>query len=441
VPIEIILPKVDMDMSHARLVQWHATEGAQVTRGQVLFEIETDKSTMEIEAEAGGTLGFVSGEPGSDIEIGRTIGWLFQPGEDVSVDPGGPGGGIITAGVPGAPDTAGATDATSVADTPDTARAEAGTEYRATPMARRVARERGVALGNVSGSGPRGRIVAADVGSEVEVDVGVGVPAEAPRAAGRPDRTAAVSLRDGIAWRRWGAEDGVPCVLLHGFGGDATAWAGLAARLVRHGRHVIAPDLPGHGLSEIGAPGPDALGDALGALRDILPANRACHLVAHSMGALPALQLARSLDLASLSLLAPIGMGANIDRDFLTGMAEPVSRAAMQHQLRKLGDRPLPMSEAALDALHAALAEGRLVALARALAGPAGQAVDIVPALAELAGRVPCRVVIGHLDRILDWRDAHRLGARVAVHHLPLAGHMPHWDAPAEVCDVLIGTG
>ncbi|RUV34218.1 biotin/lipoyl-containing protein, partial [Mesorhizobium sp. M7A.F.Ca.MR.148.00.0.0] len=80
-PTEVILPKVDMDMATGQISRWFAEEGAHVKKGDVLFEIETDKAAMEIDAPASGVLRDVSGKEGVDIAVGAAVAWIYADGE------------------------------------------------------------------------------------------------------------------------------------------------------------------------------------------------------------------------------------------------------------------------------------------------------------------------------------------------------------------------
>jgi len=148
-PIEVILPKVDMDMSSGTIADWHKVEGETVSQGDALFDIETDKATMEVESPGTGTLHFVTAKAGDEVPIGQTVAWIFSEGEDV-VAP------AQTETADTAPEAVAAEPEPSGRDAP-----VGGT--RATPLARRIARKAGVDLDRVRGSGPRGRITRADV--------------------------------------------------------------------------------------------------------------------------------------------------------------------------------------------------------------------------------------------------------------------------------------
>ena len=80
-PVEVILPKVDMDMATGRISRWYVEDGAAVKKGDVLFEIETDKAAMEIDAPASGTIRDITGKEGVDIPVGEAVAWIYAEGE------------------------------------------------------------------------------------------------------------------------------------------------------------------------------------------------------------------------------------------------------------------------------------------------------------------------------------------------------------------------
>ncbi|UVK56676.1 pyruvate dehydrogenase complex dihydrolipoamide acetyltransferase [Mesorhizobium sp. AR02] len=202
-PTEVILPKVDMDMATGQISRWFAEEGARVKKGDVLFEIETDKAAMEIDAPASGVLRDVTGKEGVDIPVGAPVAWIYADGEAYGADvaavkqdeaPISPPVGEMSA----KPTEGGAAPPTSHSVTPPSAlpgisptRGEIGQSpsvARATPLARRLAREAGLALASITGTGPHGRVVKADVdaaiagGGAKATPVAKAAPAEAPAA-------------------------------------------------------------------------------------------------------------------------------------------------------------------------------------------------------------------------------------------------------------------
>ncbi|PDT09450.1 pyruvate dehydrogenase complex dihydrolipoamide acetyltransferase [Rhizobium sp. J15] len=167
---EIILPKVDMDMATGKISKWFFKEGDRVGKGDVLFEIETDKAAMEIDSPAAGILRNVNGEEGVDIAVGSAVAWIYAEGEEYQAAP--------AQSAPAAPVKTEASEATGVDNSqnhdPST---DAGGTIRATPLARRLARENGIDLGSVAGTGPHGRILSADVSKAHLSEVPLAPPA------------------------------------------------------------------------------------------------------------------------------------------------------------------------------------------------------------------------------------------------------------------------
>jgi pyruvate dehydrogenase E2 component (dihydrolipoamide acetyltransferase) len=158
-PIEVILPKVDMDMATGRISKWFFDNDATVKKGDVLFEIETDKAAMEIDAPASGILRDITGREGVDIPVGAPVAWIYEEGEAYS---GAPFGGTTAAP---AVETAATAEAAPVPQQEVRAvpAAAEGGKVRATPLARRLASDAGIDLSAVAGSGPHGRVTRSDV--------------------------------------------------------------------------------------------------------------------------------------------------------------------------------------------------------------------------------------------------------------------------------------
>jgi pyruvate dehydrogenase E2 component (dihydrolipoamide acetyltransferase) len=132
-PVEVILPKVDMDMATGRISKWFFDNDATVKKGDVLFEIETDKAAMEIDAPASGILRDITGREGVDIPVGAPVAWIYEEGEAYS--------GAPSEGKAAAP----------------------AVETAATPEAAPVPQQEVRAVPAVAGSGPHGRVTRSDV--------------------------------------------------------------------------------------------------------------------------------------------------------------------------------------------------------------------------------------------------------------------------------------
>lgn len=152
--VEVVMPRMGLTMEEGTVVHWHKQQGEPVAKGEPLLEIETDKVTAEIEANADGVLGKILIEEGVTVPIGTPIAYIIAPGETLPKD--------------GPPVPAGArAQQTSPDFTPASEKEEslpeADTRLRASPAARRAARELGMNLGSIQGHGPMGRILETDV--------------------------------------------------------------------------------------------------------------------------------------------------------------------------------------------------------------------------------------------------------------------------------------
>jgi pyruvate dehydrogenase E2 component (dihydrolipoamide acetyltransferase) len=188
----VIMPKVEMAQEEATIIEWLRKEGEQVTKGEPLLEVETDKVTMVVESPATGMLEAVRGEPGEQIPVTETIAYILEPGENLPKTAVGErrnelpakrssmevtpvakrlaaAKGVDLQGIQGTGPQGRITksDVTAVL-TSKAAQAPLADKVRATPAARRIARERGIDLSALSGSGPRGRIQAQDVKAQAQ---------------------------------------------------------------------------------------------------------------------------------------------------------------------------------------------------------------------------------------------------------------------------------
>jgi pyruvate dehydrogenase E2 component (dihydrolipoamide acetyltransferase) len=164
-PAEIFLTKVGMTMSEGVVAQWYVADGASVEKGKLLYRLETEKVELEVDADTSGVVKHWVAE-NVTCAPGDLIGFIFAPGEAIpadlaelarSVGPAAPA--LVTASAPAAaPAARGA--AAPAASAPKRA---ANERIVASPIARRLAKERGVELASLAGSGPGGRIVEADV--------------------------------------------------------------------------------------------------------------------------------------------------------------------------------------------------------------------------------------------------------------------------------------
>jgi pyruvate dehydrogenase E2 component (dihydrolipoamide acetyltransferase) len=178
---EIKLPRLGQGMESGTIVKWLKSEGDEVEKGEPLYELDTDKVTQEVEADASGVLLKIAVAEG-EVPVGKTIAVIGEQGESVAVSE--------DAQEEGSPARAreqerergreASTEQVTEIRQPSTTNGR----VKASPLARRIARERGIDLSSVAGTGPDGRVVAEDV--ERAAATGAPVPAAAPAPAPAP---------------------------------------------------------------------------------------------------------------------------------------------------------------------------------------------------------------------------------------------------------------
>jgi pyruvate dehydrogenase E2 component (dihydrolipoamide acetyltransferase) len=186
----VIMPKLEMSQENATVVEWLKQEGAEVQKGEALLTVETDKVTIDIECPASGVLAGISVKADDVVPVTEIIAYVLQPGETLPMETSrrrprttatplaqrmavkhgldlsalvgtGTGGKVTKADVEAA-----------IAQTLRQSSSTAGPKVRATPAARRIAREREIELADIEGGGPRGRVQAADVAAYTRIETG-----------------------------------------------------------------------------------------------------------------------------------------------------------------------------------------------------------------------------------------------------------------------------
>jgi pyruvate dehydrogenase E2 component (dihydrolipoamide acetyltransferase) len=188
-PINITMPALSPTMEEGNLAKWLVKEGDTVKSGDVIAEIETDKATMEVEAVDEGIVAKIVVAAGTEgVKVNALIAILAADGEDVAAAAAG-GGSAAPAAKPEAAPAPKAEAAPAPAEKAEAAPAAApasassGERVFSSPLARRVAKEAGVDIAKVSGSGPKGRVIKADVEKAVAGGSAKAAPAAAPASA------------------------------------------------------------------------------------------------------------------------------------------------------------------------------------------------------------------------------------------------------------------
>lgn len=201
-PIEILMPALSPTMEEGTLSKWLVKEGDTVSSGDLLAEIETDKATMEVEAVDEGIVAKLLVPGGSEgVKVNAPIAILLEDGEDESALEGYSAGGAAApaAATPVVEQPKEAAPAASQSEGHKAVEAKAGDRVLASPLAKRIAKDAGLDLASIAGSGPNGRIVKADV------EMAQSAPKVAPRPVAAPQPVASTSTEVGLP-RAGGAE-------------------------------------------------------------------------------------------------------------------------------------------------------------------------------------------------------------------------------------------
>jgi pyruvate dehydrogenase E2 component (dihydrolipoamide acetyltransferase) len=169
---EVIMPKMGDAMEEGTLLKWLKSEGDEVSAGDAIAEIETDKVTLELEAEDAGTLAQLIANEGQDIPVGEAIAFIQGEGEEVPERAAGGAAEAEEAEEEGGDEGGGEAQAQTAteAEAPAQPQADGRTDghFRASPIVRRLAEENNLDLSRIEGSGPAGRIVERDVRAAIE---------------------------------------------------------------------------------------------------------------------------------------------------------------------------------------------------------------------------------------------------------------------------------
>jgi len=434
-------------METVLVVGWVARPGDRIRAGDLLVTVETAKAATEIEADRDGWLAEILFAEGQEAPVGAVLGTIadekpaapvipdaMQQARDASQIPdrsqdvAGSAGDTVSARHPSTRqnprDDAEFSNGVALARRP-------GERVIASPLARRVAAAAGLDLAAVAGSGPHGRIKERDVKAALAArpltpDMDVPRPAPKPEAASLPRAARPTTL-----------------ILLHGFGADRLIWRQVLP-LLGTGIETLSLDLPGHGAEAMRSAA--TIEDIAFRLSDRLEAMgvESAHLVGHSLGGAAALALARlgGLSVRSVTLLAPGGLGPEINGGFIAGIAHATMPQALERWLTVMvGDPavlPTGYARAVLRQVEKTGNRDAMAAMAESLFPEGTQGFDLVPALAGLT--VPTRLVWGRLDRVIPPAHAARAPGFAAVHLLEGIGHVPHMEAPALTARLIMET-
>jgi pyruvate dehydrogenase E2 component (dihydrolipoamide acetyltransferase) len=403
VVVDLALPRLGETMDEGRIGQLLKKPGQIFRRGETLLEVESDKTTVEVPALQDGVL--VEWLVASDqvVPVESAIARIEIDLENVAQ----PKGRIVD------PAQGGNTPVRPVI--PRRA-LPSGPRVRASTAARATARKSGTDLGGITGTGRNGRITRADLASLA-----------APQRSTYRLRTenADFFVRD---WPAAGVEKGA-VLLLHGLFAESQSFTTLGRKLAANGFRSLALDLPGHGETQSSLTGASAMAEAVNAA---LPSGR-FHVVGHSFGAVVSTILAAQHRdrAASLTLLAPGGVGDEISGSFLESMLT----GQFDEALKFLGEAvPLEAVATLADQINRNRAQLRQIVGGIADAGR--QRRSIVSLLPDL--KVPVTAVFMRDDPVIPVAQALNLPSNVSVRFVPGASHLPHWRFPDLIVRVLL---
>ena len=222
------MPRMGETMDEGKLVAWLVEPGVPFKCGAPILEVETDKTVVEFPALGDGTLVESVVEIGEMVDAGTAIAKIdVGDGPDWASD----GDGTQLAEIEAPQAVLETVTALAEAGQNEALTRPLGERLRATPLARRIAKQANLDLGRIIGTGRRGRIEHSDVEA-------ASVPASGELQTGY-----------GIAWSGKGVANGAPVLLIYGFAADHTAWSGLQSQMARSGQKTIAVDLPSHGAA------------------------------------------------------------------------------------------------------------------------------------------------------------------------------------------------
>jgi pimeloyl-ACP methyl ester carboxylesterase len=433
-PTIVKMPKWGLTMTTGTITGWIREEGDEVSAGDPLLTVETEKAVNDVEAPADGVLFKIVVPTGDAAAVSAAVAIIAAPGEspsDAEIE------SLIAEQAPAKARTAAKSSSAGERTGQAPSRDDSG-RVNASPAARKLAKDLGVDLANVTATGPNGRVTSDDVeraSAELNDD---------PAA-----REEMVAAGDGIELAALiaGAGDTRPMLFLHGLGGNYGTWQVVLGNLAETHR-VVALDLPGHGKSS--KPAPNAFDYSVIGLAESVKAAivslklKKPILVGHSLGGGVAMKLALDLgdQIGGLVLIDSAGLGNEIGKELLDLMAGEAGPATARGLLELFyEDQRLVLDRGVDDMAQTQLADGAWPAqqaVANAAFNGGSQSLDLPKHLREI--KQPALIIWGERDRVIPL--AH---AASALGKLPDAtfkliagvGHVPQVEAPDAVATAL----
>jgi pyruvate dehydrogenase E2 component (dihydrolipoyllysine-residue acetyltransferase) len=420
------MPKWGLTMTAGTVTGWLYDEGAEISEGDPIFTVETEKAVNDVEAPADGVLVKIVASQGDEVPVSGPVAIIAAPGEAISEAE---LAALIAEAAPKKSSAATTAAAAGGARAARVASRDESGRVNASPAARRRAQELGVDLATIEATGPDGRITSDDVER-----------AAAEASADPTPREERIRLDDGreLNILLAGTGDAPPLVFLHGLGGSQSTWQVVLGDLVEQHR-VAAIDLPGHGTSDRSAEADysitgiaHAIAEAVGKLGLSRPI-----VVGHSLGGAVALRIAIEQPklIQGVVALDSAGLGEEISSeltDLMGGQAgTDTARGLLQlfYQDQKLVNERGVAEMAQMQLADGAWAAQQSVANAAFASGRQLQAARLDPA----AVSVPVLLIWGEHDRVIPARHAIEALTRfpdASLAIVPNVGHVPQVENP-----------
>jgi pyruvate dehydrogenase E2 component (dihydrolipoamide acetyltransferase) len=177
--ISVVMPALEMAQETGKLLAWRKKEGEKTVKGEPLLEIETDKATVEVEATADGILSGIKSREGDVVAVGTVIAWILEPGEALPAEPAASSSGAPSTRASAATTQSSASEAAKIKP----AEATSSEPVKLSPKARRLAKEHGVDVSQIKGTGPEGSITTEDILAAKDAASGTNAVSASPAAA------------------------------------------------------------------------------------------------------------------------------------------------------------------------------------------------------------------------------------------------------------------
>jgi len=427
------MPKWGLTMTAGTVTDWLHNEGEEISEGDPLLTVETEKAVNDVEAPSNGILLKIVASQGAEVPVSAAVAIIAAPGEVLS------DAEIAELIESAAPKKAGGAAKREGAGSGREARVATRDEsgrVNASPAARKLAAELGVDLATVEATGPSGRVTSDDV----------------ERAASERDddpspREERVALADGRELNALvaGPGNGPKLTFLHGLGGSQSTWQVVLGDLVESYR-VTAIDLPGHGASDVSAPDSAdysiaGIAAAVAQAIDGLKGGPAV-LVGHSLGGAIAVQIAleRPELVRGIVLIDSAGLGSDISPELIALMAgDPGPDTARGLLELFYEDKRLVVERGVNEMAQTQLAAGAWSAQ-QAVATSAFPGGKQQSALRLSAVKKPVMIVWGAKDRVIPFQhaiDALSALPDVTLRVLPSVGHVPQVEDASTVATAI----